>query len=151
MTDNGSKLTMSDKSTCISERMIGSSVQAHVLRYGDNDILIHDSEQVKEGYENKQGSVVLSWNQLEEFTTIVEQSSHSHAKNRVENIEVGKEWVLGNDEFGMTAIFERNMVPEFYFEVGDEDGVCLLTTSQAQDFYEFLVETGYDDLWGIKP
>lgn len=141
---------MSDESERIDERNIGSSVKAQVLRYADNDIVLHDSEQVDSGYENDHGSVVLSWNQVQEFTTVVEESSVAHGENRVENIEVGKEWILGNDQSGATAVFERNMEPEFYFALDSGGGVCLLTTSQAQDFYEYLVETGYSDMWGIK-
>lgn len=129
---------------------LGSSPGAEVLRYDDNDVLIHDSDQVEEGYLEDDGSIVLSWNQVREFTKVVHESSATEDETHVRHIEVGKEWNLGRDQNGRFATFERNMEPEFYFSADDEEETCLLTMEQAQNLFNYLAEAGYYDMWGIE-
>lgn len=135
---------MSEPAQRIDRARIGESVRAEVLRYDDGDVTLHDAEQVESGYLKPRGTVVFTQSQLQEFTTTVAESSIAQDAPlaSVEHVETGKVWSLGTDRNGNTATLKRNMEQEFYFSTdgGDE---CVLTVSQAQGFYEYLVEAGY--------
>lgn len=140
---------MSDAVKRIDHEQLGPNEPVEVLRYADNDVTIHDALQVADGYSNEQGSVVLSWNQLRKFTKVVEDNSDLGEESEVRNVDVGHKYSLGRNQSGNFASLERNEHEQFKFAIPDDNEVVLLTPEQTQAVFEYLVETGYDDMWGI--
>lgn len=144
---------MTERADPITERYLGGeSCDAHAIRYDDNDVVIQGTNaQGHSGSFSVESSIALSWNQLHEFTTVIQEESAPHDIDRVENVEVEKEWILGPDQRELEAVCERTGESLFEFSLGDNHDSCLLSLSQAQQLYEFLVTNGYDDMWGTKP
>lgn len=151
---------MSDTIQRIDSRRLGDVPTAEVYRYEDADILINECIQIEsDGVIERPGNaIVLSQSQLQTFIDIVQDSSSPQSDPHVETITADTEWELGPDQLGSMAVFTRQMDPECSAESPDNketqfcftgDGEytdhCQLSLPQAQDLYEYLVESGYNE------
>lgn len=128
----------------IDRQRLGATVEAEVLRYSDNDILIHDSGAVDTSYRYG-GSIVIEAPTAREFLEVVWGYS-PHYDPSVKHIPTESTHALGQDNRGDEYVLERIGSVEFVFRNETSGDECQLTADQLADLYQFLVESGYGEI-----
>lgn len=136
---------MSDSAERIDKLTLGNQDRLRVIRYADNDVQLY---RPAKRLATDETVIVFSWNQINAFTDIVEEAALEKDVHPVESVESGTEESLGDDQMNTTAVFKRDSDAWHFFEL-DGEGSCQLNQSEIQGFYEYVVEAGYSDLWGI--